>query len=298
MDVRLENMHRLLEESQKQDQQQDGQRENGWWPNFQLTLSDADKAVRKFDKWVRSHKNVDVAARVTNQGILASAQKQIGLLYLRASVLGSSVFQEADSKTNSWAEEGEQLLRASRQSYWRIFELSRDESWALVQFLALDLALRAAFDDTLWTVARQLSLLEQYVADVRRRVWALAALLELRFMQWLSSDLKQQQLEADENARELAERLRNLFHDEPWEVFSAKRQFDRYVRDFAELARSSRLDQKAQHYRVRRETRTSERKTRRESPPSDSAAEDKINDVLRVFDDLDFGKLRRESRYV
>jgi hypothetical protein len=262
-------------------------------------LRGAAAAVRKFDKWMRSVDSTDDAARVNNKGILASAQKQVGLLNLQASIDGLIPAPEQNLQ-KKWATHGEEFLRESRRTYWEIFKLSRNESWAVVQFLALDFALRGDYEAELWEAAVQLALLEEHVPKVQRRIWALAALLELRILDTLKSRLSGNPPRASiaTDPFELASRIHDLFGEAPWDVYSAKRQFDRYVHDFAELAEVNRRERGAGKSEARRDRRMeiqSSFSSMLETPTSLQLALNEIAEVLKVFDDLDFKKLRADD---
>lgn len=293
MDVRLRNVVRLLEDldnvhyGASRGLNFSVDEKIALVESIRVAIANADTSMLKFRGWVRQHDNSDIAAQVSNLGILASAQKQVGLLFSRTSSslkeLGPNIFSEVDR--DQWAERGERLLREARQMYWRIFELSRDESWALAQHISLDFCLRGELKNDLLDVAWRLARTEEHTERVDRRVWALSVLLEGIFLGWLSVDLgvaeKTDATALEKDAHDLASRIRGLFSRVPREVFSAKRQFDRYVTDFPVLAKSSHQDRRRRHYSVRRKMRMDD------SPILSLDSVGRITNVLEVFDDLE-----------
>jgi hypothetical protein len=288
MDVRLRNVHIMLGKPEDSAYWVD-------WEHFAKILDDAAREVRNFENWSRNRDNDDLEGRVSNAGILASAQKQIGLFYLRAVTQTQTPSPKpppAEGIIHGWAQEGERWLRDSRATYRRLFDMKRDESWALVQFLALDFTLSATYDDVHWTVARELALLEQNAADPKRSVWALAALLELEFLSWLKADFAGHPLPPSGDSQSLARRIHDLFAEVPQEVLSAKRQFDRYVKEFAELAFLRKLpgpsDAGPDRYKRRHDARSQLAST---PGPTGAASRRpaivRIAEILQIFADLD-----------
>jgi len=278
LDVRLDNVYHVYHDLRS--------KPDDWLATFHEASTRAVNEEQKFQEWTKTDERGDTRARVDNSGIVASAQKQIGLLYLRAAKKIAN-----DDDASEWATAGEDWLRASRFEYLKIFQISRDESWALVQYLALDFALRAVVEDPLWITARELALVEEHSPQVKRRVWALSALLELEFLQWLMADFQGQALASNAQADALAKRIRVLFPEASGEFWSAKRQFDRYVNDFAELALFAKdhpnATSLAERYQDRRKSRKKVARPRRKPrPKSGQQAVAEIDKVLRLFADL------------
>ncbi|MCA9065119.1 MAG: hypothetical protein KDA96_18750, partial [Planctomycetaceae bacterium] len=78
---------------------------------------------------------------------------------------------------------GISLLEDSEASYRRTFDLSKSESWALVQAMSLQFALRGVLPAPDMEVARRLHELDLNHADAAHRTWALGALAELSLLE-------------------------------------------------------------------------------------------------------------------
>lgn len=275
LNVRLENIQSLLPALRFE--------LDSWWDmsasRAEVPFIDAADAAETevliFSRWTDTLENVDDSTRAKNFGILASAQKQIGLTLMNASLImrekqtdlvpDHRTIVEARNRRIKLFQDGESWLRKSRDAYHRIFQSARNKTWALVQFLALDFAIRADFSISKWTLAQQLAKLDerssqnltvdsgfarrgdlatvvkQYHVQVgMARIDALAALLELNLLKAFR-DVKNTKEKNGHERNEmysLANRILQAYRDEPETVpsiISAVRQFRRYY-DFAERA--------------------------------------------------------------
>jgi hypothetical protein len=187
-----------------------------------------------------------------------------------------------------WTRRGEKLLRKSRETYWSIFGTSRDETWALVQAMALNFCLHHDFDWGKWIMGRHLALLEEHSPDLKRRIWALGALIELQFLEWLKGEKEEGDADLEVTA-DRARQLRDLFPKAPREVYSAKRQFERYVNDFHALVIAGVGAQDIRDY----DTRLEKRMAISDAAPEGDflrPAMEKIRDIIRILDDLEFSE--------
>ncbi|MCC6292780.1 MAG: CHAT domain-containing protein [Bryobacterales bacterium] len=133
------------------------------------------------------------SGRDTIAGKLAATEKRCAQAYFYFSALDPA-------NASGYAAQSRNLLNFSRRHYWDAFELNRHSSWALVQFLSLDLILRRLtlagdaasliFEEhqehtrpsALWTLAHTLSLADLHGHGEQRRIWALGNLAELHVL--------------------------------------------------------------------------------------------------------------------
>lgn len=250
-----------------------------------MARSAADEAI-EFARWTRTLAHVDETIRVANSGILASAQKQIGLSYLRTACEMNADWGNADEQPADWAESGEKWLRESRNEYRRVFDIARHKTWALVQILSLDLILKGDYSLGDWTTANQLATFDQYSMDPPRCVDALTALLELELLAWLRAGLQGQSPTVLATTQDLAERVRNIYREKRDlrdAVRAAKRQFKRYLTDFAELAYFARQTPDVADAKKRLEGRLKLRSARR---PADRVLKGTPGEALAAIRDL------------
>jgi hypothetical protein len=175
--------------------------------------------------------------------LLAATEKRCAEVYFsfgRTKVDGKPV------ATLEWV----QLLRQARQHYWDAFALRPAWSWAVVQYLSLDLVLRRLrtltsesperpHDDhnnpeALWTLAHVLSMNDLRSQNEKAATWALGNLLELYVIAPLVDTLKPETYagRAQARARELVDRAGSS----SFEVYSTRRQMLRYDDWYCEIA--------------------------------------------------------------
>jgi hypothetical protein len=119
-------------------------------------------------------------------------------------------------------------LQSARDHYALSFEASRDNAWALVQCLTLDLTLDTTGERHLteewrdrWQLARLLAERDTRADDVQRRVWGHTSLVELYVLQRRTPD----GAEALEQARRVLE-VRDV---RSFDVESLRRQIHRFL---------------------------------------------------------------------
>jgi hypothetical protein len=143
-----------------------------------------------------------------------------------------------------------QLLRQARQHYWEAFSLQPNWSWAVTQYLSLDLVLRRLRTptpdmperphddhnrpDALWNLAHVLSINDLRTKEERGAWWALGNLTELFVMGPLIAGLPPDRYQgrAVERAHELVDRAGPA----SFAVYSTRRQMLRYDDWYQEIA--------------------------------------------------------------
>lgn len=192
------------------------------------------ECLRAFEVWVLNPGNQDAESQITNLGILASAQKQLGLLSWQGAELIQQRKNSGEEQRQKLLRIGERHLRKSRETYWKVFHRSRNESWALTQALALNLMLSGDFHMKYWTTARFLGEFERNASDRKRQIWALAVLVELAYLGRLRDalHLRTPNYKRPIDVIEYLIMVRELHTEFPDEVVSAKRQFQRYRSHF------------------------------------------------------------------
>jgi hypothetical protein len=170
-------------------------------------------------------------------GLLASTQKRLAEILWRAvsiSVSGVSIEQRSEHQQQAII-----ALRASREFYWKAFQINRAQSWGLVQHLALVAVLHGGnkVDPDEWRLAKLLSEQDLNVESRERRTWARANLIELYLLAMMRSDgvnLIGNEL-ADMKVREYRTQFLKLADPHSWEIHSTRRQLVRYLEFFNEV---------------------------------------------------------------
>lgn len=181
-------------------------------------LQEPKVEILRFRRWIENHCWEDEynLRRSASKGLLASAQKRLGLVYLqiaahaKVSTTGNgNVFESEDEAPPFIAElfrkiqeegvkslnsieihneadlaraleqTGVGLLRDAKLSYDEVFRLTRSEAWALVQSLSLSVAAGNHLPKRSYETAWHLNDLDLSHPDDQRRTWALAAVAEL-----------------------------------------------------------------------------------------------------------------------
>ncbi|MBK7929351.1 MAG: CHAT domain-containing protein [Bryobacterales bacterium] len=162
------------------------------------------------------------------------------------------------------------MLHKSRQHYWLVYESDRSQSWAILQYLSLDLILRRLHSPlpdpeltldpheehnqpaVLWKLVHDLSLNDLRGKDQKFRLWALGNLVELYLMAPLVDKL---QIELPgsrkpsrapaaapagavgrDRAIQHARTLIDIAGPASWDVYCTRRQVLRYAIWFPEIA--------------------------------------------------------------
>jgi CHAT domain len=157
-------------------------------------------------------------------GRLASAEKRHAqILARRAAALGAS----APEKAAEARAESLRVLTAARDHYREAFRLDMSASWALVQLLALDVALGSKLDVNQWVTARGIAAFSIQYGDAHQAQAAWGALCEL----YVLAQLLPEGHESRTNAREAAEEAATaLFEKARMEdAYSVKQQLNRYA---------------------------------------------------------------------
>lgn len=169
----------------------------------------------------------------------------------------------------------QRLLHQSRQHYWLVFETDRSQSWAILQYLSLDILLRRlrmplcepelALDPhedhnqpaALWKLVHDLSLNDLRGKDEKYRLWALGNLVELYLMAPLVEGLQpapQAQSKSPrgraplpaptwrERAIQHSRTLIDIAGPSSWDVYCTRRQILRYALWYPEIADISGVD--------------------------------------------------------
>jgi hypothetical protein len=157
-------------------------------------------------------------------GRLASAEKRKAEIFWRASQ------QDSNRDVTLGA------LEQSRRWYKKAFEADRSQSWALVQTMALSVALdgAAAIDREEFDLARLLARQDTNADTRNRRAWAYGMLLELALLEQFFAAAAQPAPPAVANVewqQWIAALLREAGED-AWEIHSTRRQLGRWVEFF------------------------------------------------------------------
>jgi hypothetical protein len=227
--------------------------------------------VEQFEQWIDGFKWKTPADEAVSRGILASAMKRLGIVFLR---LSSSKSECKEARDRLWKLKsgfqnhpyfqatnpevfrtrleklGRKALTDAEQQYSRIFDLDRDQGWALVQSLSLNLALHGSvlYDD--FQTAMVINLRDRGRSCARRRCWAMAALAELSLMRsaiqkleldpkdkrWQVVDELCSQAELEKKFSHYVENLILLAREVPNDVRSSLLQFQRLEHDLIPMA--------------------------------------------------------------
>ncbi|MEP7367926.1 MAG: CHAT domain-containing protein, partial [Acidobacteriota bacterium] len=193
-----------------------------------------------------------VGNRAELAGKLAATEKRCAQIYYYFSQLDE---ETADHFANKW----QHLLYKSRQHYWNVFELNRDNSWAIVQFLSLDIILRRLKKrvsdlvlepheeynqpGALWKLSHDLSINDLRDRENKLRHWAMGNLIEL----YLVAPLMDPPFDArsqDEYAAYAMKYAKDLVDSAgtDFEVYSTRRQVLRYNDWYREIAEISGIE--------------------------------------------------------
>jgi hypothetical protein len=178
-------------------------------------------------------------------GLLASTEKRQAAVHYAIS--RSSYVSEADRDRDRLA--SRRLLERARDHYWQSFLLDRDCSWAIVQYLSLDLVIRrwaqgaAAVTQpperdpvALWRLALILSIQDWSSKDPTKVEWALGNLIELYVLARFP-ELPDVAAPADprETASDYARELVAKAGADSFAVYSTRRQMLRYADWYVQL---------------------------------------------------------------
>ena len=167
-------------------------------------------------------------------GLVASTKKRFAESlyreYLLDKHLGSVEELNEEKRANL-----EQYLIDARSSYWEAFQVDRSSSWALVQYLSLDVVIRgpeALRNQSYWLTAKVLASADLSLKDEQRRTWAYGSLIELYLLaQLLPNELGMPPRGAahyQDEALRLAKNLLEATGANSIELYSARRQIERY----------------------------------------------------------------------
>jgi hypothetical protein len=185
-------------------------------------------------------------------GLLASTEKrQAEVKYWTATKI-SSISQEARA---AYSAESLTALRRSRDYYWGAFLASRENSWAVVQYLSLTLVLGHLRNEpdrntqaletmperntaALWSLAHLLSLTDLNSLDVAKVEWAYGNLIELYLLALLlpEGQGRPHAAEAERLALQYTGNLLSVSRPRSFQVYSTRRQLLRYVEWFNTIA--------------------------------------------------------------
>lgn len=226
--------------------------------------------IEKFKLWIDEFPWKDPGKEADSRGILASAMKRLGIVYLRLSSDGA---ESTAARRKLWEQRsgfnherfrvhtpddfrkqleklGRSELASAQQQYGRIFDLNRNSGWALIQSISLNLALNGSvsYDDfqTALTVNRR----DRGHAILTRRSWALAALAELSLVRaafqklhpnpddhrWQVGDEATSETALCRDFEDYLENLMLLAIELPNEVRSSLLQFKRLQYDLLPMA--------------------------------------------------------------
>jgi hypothetical protein len=187
-------------------------------------------------------------------GLLAATEKRCAEVYYSFSRIPGQ--QEYGSK---WL----QLLQDARQHYWEAFLAQRDKSWAVVQYISLDVLLRNLHNppsdlrierheehnslEALWTLAHVTSINDLRTSDEQRVRWALGNLVELYLLVpliWQPEAAAEALAEPapdvlqnySQRAVQRAQDLIDRAGPNAFEVYSTRRQILRYDDWYAEIS--------------------------------------------------------------
>jgi hypothetical protein len=175
-------------------------------------------------------------------GILASAEKRHAELLFNFAKLS----RLSDERRNRFREDSLKTLRRSRDDYWSAFEQDRANSWAIVQYLSLSVALGGAGETgssenqaespmlKFLNLAEVLSQLDQDSGDHMRGIWALGNLIELNLLKptiFPGANRRTSKSQALASAKSLLKRASFT----SFEVYSTRRQIVRYIEWFNQI---------------------------------------------------------------
>lgn len=197
------------------------------------------------------------AERARVYGLLASVEKRCAQVYFSFSRISSH--EEPQEKRTQYEQRMRDLLDKARRHYWDAFLHDRDESWAVVQYLSLDLVLRRLRKhspeivleredehnrpEALWNLAHVLSINElrsRHSRDDRRIPWAAANLIELYLLalaepSWSALAPNALADLAVRRAQDLVDRV-GREPESSFEIYSTRRQLLRYDDWYTEIA--------------------------------------------------------------
>lgn len=178
--------------------------------------------IQRLRSWIENHRWQDSNSRrrASSKGILASAQKRLGLVFLQIAAHGRNADVTADEESGSAIRAlfdnvreqelpllegvdiaspadlvsvlekiGFDLLHDAKLSYDEVFRLARSEGWALVQSLSLSIAAVNELPQRSFETAWHLNNMDLSHPDGPRRTWALAAVAELILQALVHRDL-------------------------------------------------------------------------------------------------------------
>jgi hypothetical protein len=120
-------------------------------------------------------------------------------------------------------------LESARENYLDAFRLDMSAVWALVQRLALDVALGAPLDEAQWITARGLSHFSLAEGDSRRVIDAHGTLAELHVLAQILPLTNGARAEAAKNARDHIQALLGVVPADSLDAYSVRHQLRRYV---------------------------------------------------------------------
>jgi hypothetical protein len=174
-------------------------------------------------------------------GLLASTKKRFAESFFRENQL----YPQGDARAKPNEDEPKKYLTEARNSYWDAFQVDRSSSWAVVQYLAIEAVLEGVKGlvamQSQWVAARvlaesDLSLKEEHPHKEQRKAMAYGSLLELCLLgQPLPPEGRGTRTndEAKVEAERLATALKRLEHSDSIELYSTRRQIQRYYRWFS-----------------------------------------------------------------
>ena len=190
------------------------------------------------------------AKKARISGLLASTEKRQAEILFRTSEKTKSV---KDKKSS------EELLRKSRNYYWDVFMADRSQSWAVVQYLSLTMAMNTSeqfpehnfseqsysslpelgsYDQpdrklgALWSMALLLSSYDLYSTIKEKAVWAHGNLIELYLLSRIMPDLPNVPPNVEQLAMDHTDALIDIAGRMSFAVYSTRRQIVRYVEWF------------------------------------------------------------------
>jgi hypothetical protein len=170
-------------------------------------------------------------------GLLASTSKR------EAEILFAGSGSQQDQRSAVVA-----ALRHARDHYWQSFDQDRAQSWAIVQYLSLDLLLtmtaggntgaKSTVSPTeLWHLAMILSQADLKGTDRERQLWALGNLIELALLaELLLRGQATGPTAGSREAQEWSKELVRLAGSDDFAVYSTRRQIQRYLGWYSRLA--------------------------------------------------------------
>jgi hypothetical protein len=240
VDVALSHADRLIEEVGRGDSKEPKQASEDLIMINQA-LESVTAAQARFEALVETQP----PRRAYIYGLMASTAKRIAALH--GILRSSESFQQTntDSVLAASRRSGEvAFLTASRDHYWQSFLADRGGYWAVVQYLSLALILRESREtewgsevergqspEALWQLAEVQSQWECAHSSLVRKQWALANLIELHVISPLLPNFRRDAVVAqiDRQIIEHAITLSETTSQDPFEVFSCRRQLLRYV---------------------------------------------------------------------